>query len=97
MLSNRTICVSCTDRRYPSQTGVGANSFGAAFDINPPLSDDAEHNVVAAIVRWVEEDIAPETFIAARYNDNIAGNGLNFTRPVCKVRAGWVAIDCIAC
>ena len=68
------------------QTGNAATSFGGANDINPPLSNDAQHNVLRAIVRWVEEGVAPETFVAAAYNDGSAVNGLNYTRPVCKVR-----------
>ena len=40
---------------------------------------------MSALVRWVEEGVAPESFIAAAYNDGIASNGLNYTRPICKV------------
>ena len=40
---------------------------------------------MSAIVRWVEEGVAPESFVAAAYNDGIATNGLNYTRPICKV------------
>lgn len=69
--------------------GYGANSFGAveqASNSNPPLSNDPEHNILSAIVRWVEEGIAPETFTAAYYIDNDVANGVGFTRPLCKVR-----------
>ena len=67
------------------QGGNGATSFGAALDNNPSLSNDAAHNVVSAIVRWVEEGVAPESFIAAAYNNGAASDGLNYTRPICKV------------
>ena len=67
------------------QEGNGATSFGAALDPTPPLAYDAEHNVISAIVRWVEEGVAPESFVAAAYNDGSASNGLNYTRPICKV------------
>ena len=67
------------------QEGNGATSFGAAADHNPPLVYDAEHNLMSAIVRWVEEGVAPELFVAAAYNDGISSNGVNYTRPICKV------------
>ena len=66
------------------QGGNGATSFGASGDNNPPLSYDVEHNLMSAIVRWVEEGVAPESFVAAAYNNGSASNGLNFTRPICK-------------
>ena len=68
-----------------TQNGNGATSFGASTDYSPPLSYDAEHNLMSAIVRWVEEGVAPESFVAAAYNDGSASNGLNYTRPICKV------------
>ena len=68
------------------QGGNAATSFGAANDVQPPIADDAQHNVLAAMVRWVEEGIPPETFTAAAYNGGDAANGVNYTRPICKVR-----------
>ncbi|KAM5530873.1 hypothetical protein V8D89_015458 [Ganoderma adspersum] len=67
--------------------GYGANAFGAveqASNSNPPLSNDPEHNILSAIVRWVEEGIAPESFTATYYIDNNVANGVGFTRPLCK-------------
>ncbi|KAI0710198.1 feruloyl esterase-like protein [Earliella scabrosa] len=66
--------------------GFGANAFGAvqqASNDMPPLSLDPEHNVLAAIVRWVEEGVAPEKLTAVYYNDNNVANGIGFTRPLC--------------
>lgn len=68
-----------------TQGGAGATSFGAANDPNPPISDDAQHNVLAAIVRWVEEGIAPDNFTAAHFTNGNATSGVDFTRPICKV------------
>ncbi|KAI0775268.1 feruloyl esterase-like protein [Trametes elegans] len=70
--------------------GYAANSFGAveqASNDNPPLSFDPEHNILAAIVRWVEEDVAPANLTAVNYNDNDVGNGVGFTRPLCQYPA----------
>ncbi|KIP02136.1 hypothetical protein PHLGIDRAFT_309557 [Phlebiopsis gigantea 11061_1 CR5-6] len=64
--------------------GAGATSFGAANDVQPALSDDAQHNVLAAMVRWVEEGVAPDNFTAAHYNGGDASQGVQFTRPICK-------------
>ncbi|KAH9948592.1 feruloyl esterase-like protein [Amylocystis lapponica] len=70
-----------------SENGYGANAFGAAQQAQagmPPLSLDAEHNVLAAMVKWVEEGVAPSSLTAAYWNDNKFTNGVGFTRPICK-------------
>lgn len=34
---------------------------------------DAEHNVVSALIKWVEEDVAPEKLIGTKYrNDDVS-------------------------
>lgn len=52
----------------------------------PPLSNDAEHNIVAALVKWVEDDVAPDNLIGTAYKNNNVADGVAFTRPLCKVR-----------
>ena len=37
------------------------------------------------MLRWVEEGVAPETFTAAHYTNGNATQGVEFTRPICKV------------
>ena len=74
------------DTTGSAQGGAGATSFGAANDVQPALSDDAQHNVLAAMVRWVEEGVAPDNFTAAHYKNGDASQGVQFTRPICKVR-----------
>lgn len=51
----------------------------------PPASFDAEHNILAAMVKWVEEGHAPDTLTATFWKDNSFVNGVEFTRPLCKV------------
>ncbi len=71
------------------QGGQAANAFGSveqASNNSPPLSLDAEHNILAAIVRWVEEGVAPDTLTGVYYHDNDVANGVGFTRPLCRVR-----------
>lgn len=51
----------------------------------PPLSLSPENNVLAAMVQWVEEGVAPTSFVAVHYNDNNVEDGVAFTRPLCQV------------
>ncbi|KAH9943685.1 feruloyl esterase-like protein [Amylocystis lapponica] len=67
--------------------GFGANAFGGVEQASngmPPVSFDPEHNILAAIVQWVEQGEAPSSLIAAYYTDNNATNGVGFTRPLCQ-------------
>ncbi|TBU33530.1 feruloyl esterase-like protein [Dichomitus squalens] len=67
--------------------GYAANAFGGvqqASTNNPPLSLDPQHNILAAIVQWVEYGIAPDNFTAVSYNANDVANGIGFTRPLCR-------------
>ncbi|TBU50404.1 feruloyl esterase-like protein [Dichomitus squalens] len=67
--------------------GFAANAFGGvqqASNNNPPLSLDPQHNILAAIVKWVEDGIAPDNFTAVNYNSNDVANGVGFTRPLCR-------------
>lgn len=67
----------------------------------PSLSLDPEHNIVSAMVRWVEDGVAPSSVIGVKYNNDVPANGIAFTRPICKVRGlsaliffGWVVNKC---
>jgi len=58
--------------------GVGATSFG-----NAPLAQhDPEHDVVAALDRWVEQGTAPDRIIATGFEGDPA-KGVVMTRPLC--------------
>jgi feruloyl esterase len=63
--------------------GPGPNVFGGANQGYPPTSD-AEHDIVAALDRWVEKGVAPEAIIATRYVDGNAAQGIERTRPLCR-------------
>jgi feruloyl esterase len=52
-----------------SQGGPGAAAFGNSGQrpLNPPSSDDPTHDVLSAMVNWVENDIAPSEIIATKW------------------------------
>ena len=52
----------------------------------PPLAHDATHDIIQALVHWVEDGVPPERITAVRYNNNNVSGGVAFTRPICKVR-----------
>ncbi|KAK7691097.1 hypothetical protein QCA50_006200 [Cerrena zonata] len=70
--------------------GDGANAFGATFQESmgmPPLAHDAKNDVLEALIRWVEDDVAPERITAVHYENNNVTDGISFTRPICKYPA----------
>lgn len=60
--------------------GAGPNVFG---QLGVPMGD-AEHDLAAALERWVEEGRPPGAIIATRYNKgNDPSSGVQRTRPLC--------------
>ena len=60
--------------------GPGPNSFGQA---SVPLGD-AQHDIGAALERWVTEGIAPDSIIATKYKTGTnPASGVARTRPLC--------------
>lgn len=59
--------------------GLGPNSSFAYTLANPAGPFDAEHDILAALDRWVEEDDAPDRLIATHFTAGVADK----TRPVC--------------
>ena len=63
--------------------GPGPNSFGQNYALNA-LSLDPQHDVVQAIVDWVENGTAPDRIIATKYSNDVVGAGnVARTRPLC--------------
>jgi feruloyl esterase len=56
--------------------GGGASAEGITFD--------AEHNVLAAMVRWVEDGIAPETIGGTKFVDDDVKKGADYMRRHCR-------------
>ncbi len=66
--------------------GPGANSFGnngLGLSAADKSLRDADHDIVAALDRWVEQGIAPNRIVATKFNDDKAENGIAFQRPLC--------------
>jgi hypothetical protein len=58
--------------------GPGPNEFGQAGG-----DGDAEHDLVVALERWVEQGVAPTRIIATKFNGDDRAKGVAMTRPLC--------------
>jgi feruloyl esterase len=68
-------------------SGPGPNSFGGtrylnAGQPNPPVLDP-EHDVISAVVAWVEKGKAPDAIVATKFIDDDASKGIAMQRPLC--------------
>lgn len=61
--------------------GDGPNAFGNGTSNGPVI--DAEHDLLKALERWVEQGTAPDRIIATHYNNNVAAQGVQLQRPLC--------------
>jgi feruloyl esterase len=48
-----------------------------------PGFQDADHDALRALIRWVEKDVAPNKIIATKYKNNKVTDGVTQQRPVC--------------
>jgi feruloyl esterase len=82
--------------------GPGPNEFGQGGG-----NGDAEHDLVTALERWVEQGVAPAHIIASKFHGDDPAKGVAMTRPLCPfpqvakyVGSGNVAdakrFDCVA-
>ncbi|HTH81650.1 MAG TPA: tannase/feruloyl esterase family alpha/beta hydrolase [Mucilaginibacter sp.] len=60
--------------------GAGPNEIGQGFSTN--AQSTAENNVLMALIKWVEEGVAPEKIIASGFQCCVVPGGQHFTRPV---------------
>jgi feruloyl esterase len=63
---------------------TGPNSVGGGMPEPPKAYRDAEHHVVSAVIKWVEQGEAPDKIVATKFD--AAGN-LTRSRPVCAFPA----------
>jgi feruloyl esterase len=60
--------------------GPGATEFGGFVD---QPATDADHDILKALERWVEQGVAPDKIIATHFIENNPANGVQFQRPLC--------------
>jgi feruloyl esterase len=60
--------------------GSGVNEFGQFLNMNVP--QDANHDILTALINWVEKDIAPDSLIATNFNCCDTINRIHFQRPI---------------
>jgi len=63
---------------------TGPNAVGGGMPEPPAAYRDADHHVVSAVIKWVEQGVAPEKIVATKFD--AAGN-LTRSRPVCPFPA----------
>ncbi|GAA5820526.1 hypothetical protein JCM3770_002286 [Rhodotorula araucariae] len=71
-------------------SGPGAWNFGGPGQRQASLRGsatsatfDREHDAILALIDWVENGVAPEMIIGAKYTGDNKANGVAFTRPHC--------------
>jgi feruloyl esterase len=62
---------------------TGPSSIGGGMPEPPAAFRDADHHVVSAVIKWVEQGVAPERIIATRFS----GSTLTLSRPLCPYPA----------
>ncbi|WP_333605796.1 tannase/feruloyl esterase family alpha/beta hydrolase [Novosphingobium sp.] len=67
--------------------GTGPNSFGQLRDMRSTHPFDAEHDLLAALERWVEQGVKPTHFIATKYKDDEESQPVLRTMPLCPYPA----------
>ena len=58
---------------------TGPSAVGGGMPEPPAAFRDADHHVVSAVIKWVEQGVAPEKIIATRFSSGV----LTLSRPVC--------------
>ncbi|RYP21995.1 hypothetical protein DL765_001901 [Monosporascus sp. GIB2] len=78
----------------PWYVAAAAQSLtGATHSV--PGFEDADHDVILALMRWVEEDVAPDKIIATKFRNDTVSAGIQSQRPICAYprRAKYISGD----
>jgi feruloyl esterase len=67
---------------YHCSGGPGPIAFGTSGQA-PESQRDADHDLMRALQRWVENGTAPRQVIATKYVDNEPAKGVALQRPLC--------------
>jgi len=62
-------------------SGPGLHDFGQELKLNVPL--DSSHDLLTALVGWVEEGKSPDSILATTYLDDKPEKGIEMQRPIC--------------
>lgn len=62
---------------------AGGSQSVAGASHSVPGYADADHDVILAMIRWVEEGKAPEQLVATKYKDDKVAEGMEVQRPLC--------------
>ena len=64
---------------------VGAAGHAISLGVTEPVGElrDAEHDVVVAMMGWVEDGDAPERLVASKFGNDSAVEGIEGQRPLC--------------
>ncbi|KAE9379467.1 feruloyl esteras-like protein B [Stipitochalara longipes BDJ] len=76
----------------PWYIGGGGQQFALGANVKSvPGFEDPRHDVVLALMKWVEEDVAPEELVATKFVDDKVEKGVKRQRPVCPypMQARW--------
>ncbi|KAB5557853.1 feruloyl esterase B precursor [Coniochaeta sp. 2T2.1] len=66
----------------PWYIGGGSQAVtGATHSV--PGFEDAKHDVILAMIRWVEQGVAPDELIATKYKEDNVAAGVELQRPLC--------------
>ena len=63
--------------------GTGPSAIGGGAPEPPAAYRDADHHAVSAVIKWVEQGVAPDRIVATRFS----GGALVRARPVCAYPA----------
>ncbi|MES2220073.1 MAG: tannase/feruloyl esterase family alpha/beta hydrolase, partial [Acidobacteriota bacterium] len=61
--------------------GPGLHDFGQGLQMEVP--QDSDHDILTALVGWVEHGVPPEKIIASTYVDDRSEKGIRLQRPIC--------------
>ena len=78
-------CHSCADVNKQAPwyfAGGGQKVTGASHSV--PGFMDAQHDVVIAIMAWIENGTAPDTIVATKFTNDTASLGIQSQRPICR-------------
>jgi feruloyl esterase len=60
--------------------GPGLNDCGQSLSLNVP--QDSDHDVLTALINWVEKGTPPDKLIATAFSGGVPTNGVRFQRPI---------------